>query len=154
VFAVWLLRLDQKLMDSIPMNPRRMANLLNVTPELLREFLAHLSKPDDGTVTLCADGRAVRYRLFEPPGAQTSVPRNYRYFNKPLIEVNLVFSFVPRPFTTAMIASAMPTAIIHIRLPSRRTGQPRISEPMCLCVDAVGDLIKRRSARRACGWCP
>jgi hypothetical protein len=35
-FAVRLLRLDQKLMDGIPMNPRRMANLLNVTPELLR----------------------------------------------------------------------------------------------------------------------
>jgi hypothetical protein len=41
-----------------------------------------------------------------------------------------VFSFVPRPFKTAMIASAIPVAIIHIRLPSRRTAQPRISEPM------------------------
>jgi hypothetical protein len=41
-----------------------------------------------------------RYRLFEPAGARASVPRNYRYFNEPLIEVNLVFSFVPRPFTT------------------------------------------------------
>ena len=30
-FVVRLLRLDQKLMDGIPMNPRRMANLLNVT---------------------------------------------------------------------------------------------------------------------------
>jgi hypothetical protein len=39
------------------MNPRRLANLLNVTPELLREFLAHLSKPDDETVVLYADGR-------------------------------------------------------------------------------------------------
>ena len=39
------------------------------------------------------------------------MPRNYRYFNEPLIEVNLVFSFVPRPFTTAMIASAIPAAI-------------------------------------------
>jgi hypothetical protein len=28
-FAVRLLRLDQKLMDGIPMNPRRMANTLN-----------------------------------------------------------------------------------------------------------------------------
>jgi uncharacterized protein (DUF1778 family) len=28
-------------------HPKRIANLLNVTPELLREFLAHLSKPDD-----------------------------------------------------------------------------------------------------------
>jgi hypothetical protein len=50
----------------------------------------------------------LRDRLFEPPGARTSVPRNYRYFNEPLIEVNLVFSFVRRPFTTAKIASAMP----------------------------------------------
>ena len=46
-----------------------------MTPELPREFRAHLSKPDDETVTLYADGRAVRYRSFEPPGAQTSVPR-------------------------------------------------------------------------------
>jgi hypothetical protein len=29
----------------------------------------------------------LRYRLFEPPGAQTSMPRNYRYFNESLIEV-------------------------------------------------------------------
>jgi hypothetical protein len=34
-----------------------------VTPELLREFLAHLSKPDDETVTLYADGRAVEITL-------------------------------------------------------------------------------------------
>jgi hypothetical protein len=39
------------------------ADLLNVTPELLREFLAHLSKPDDETVTLYADGRAVEITL-------------------------------------------------------------------------------------------
>jgi hypothetical protein len=39
-------------------HPERIANLLNVTPELLREFLAHLSKPDDETVVF-ADGRAV-----------------------------------------------------------------------------------------------
>jgi hypothetical protein len=39
-----------------------MANLLNVTPELLREFLAHLSKPDDETVTLYADGPAVEIK--------------------------------------------------------------------------------------------
>jgi len=40
-------------------HPKQIANLLNVTPELLREFLAHLSKPDDETVTLYADGRAI-----------------------------------------------------------------------------------------------
>ena len=46
-------------------HPKRIANLLNVTPELLREFLAHLSKPDDETVTPYADGRAVEItRLF------------------------------------------------------------------------------------------
>jgi hypothetical protein len=47
----------------------------------------------------------LRYRFFEPPGARASVPRNDRYFNELLIEVNLVFSFVPRPFTTALIAT-------------------------------------------------
>jgi hypothetical protein len=53
----------------------------------------------------------LRYRLFEPVGARASVPRNYRYFHESLIEVNLVFSFVPRPFTTTMIASAIPAEI-------------------------------------------
>ena len=33
------------------------------------------------------------------------------YFSEVLIEVNLVLSFVPRPFTTAMMASEMPAAI-------------------------------------------
>jgi hypothetical protein len=36
------------------------------------------------------------------------VPRNYRYFNEPLIEVNLVFRFVPSPLAAVTIASAMP----------------------------------------------
>lgn len=34
-----------------------------------------------------------------------------RYFSESLIEVNLVFRLVPRPLTTAMIASEMPAAI-------------------------------------------
>jgi hypothetical protein len=33
------------------------------------------------------------------------------YCSEVLIEVNLVFSLVPRPFTTAMMASEMPAAI-------------------------------------------
>src|ERR1700727_1714776 len=33
------------------------------------------------------------------------------YFSELLIDVNLVFRLVPRPLTTAMIASAMPAAI-------------------------------------------
>jgi hypothetical protein len=39
------------------------------------------------------------------------VPRNRPYFNEVLIELNIVFRFDPRPFTTVMIASAMPAAI-------------------------------------------
>jgi hypothetical protein len=39
--------------------PSHHAGIGLMTPELLREFLAHLSKPDDETVTLYADGRAV-----------------------------------------------------------------------------------------------
>jgi hypothetical protein len=60
-FAVRLLRLDQKL---IPMNPRRMANVLNTKPELLQEFCDHLAKPGDETVVLFADGRAVEIPVF------------------------------------------------------------------------------------------
>jgi hypothetical protein len=58
-FAVRLRRLDQKLIDGIPMNPRRMANTLNTKPELLREFCGHLAKPGDETVVLLADGKPV-----------------------------------------------------------------------------------------------
>jgi cytochrome c oxidase assembly factor CtaG len=35
-FAVRLLRLDQKLAGGIPMSPRRMSNILNTKPELMR----------------------------------------------------------------------------------------------------------------------
>jgi hypothetical protein len=35
---------------------------------------------------------------------------NNRHFSEVLIEVNLVFSFVPIPFTTDMMTSAMPAA--------------------------------------------
>jgi hypothetical protein len=58
-FAALLLRLDQKLIDGIPMNPRRMANVLNTKPELLREFCGHLIAPGDETVVLYADGKPV-----------------------------------------------------------------------------------------------
>jgi hypothetical protein len=40
-------------------HPKRIANLLNVTPELLREFCGHFIAPGDERVTLFADGRAV-----------------------------------------------------------------------------------------------
>jgi hypothetical protein len=46
------------------MNPRRMSNVLNTKPELLREFCAHLIAPGDETVTLYADGRAVEIPVF------------------------------------------------------------------------------------------
>ena len=58
-FAVRLLRLDQKIIDGVPMNPRRMSNVLNTKLELLQEFCGHLAKPGDETVMLFADGRAV-----------------------------------------------------------------------------------------------
>jgi hypothetical protein len=63
-FAVRLLRLDQKLIDGIPMNPRRMSKILNTKPELLQEFCGHLAKSDDETVVLIADGRAVEIPVF------------------------------------------------------------------------------------------
>jgi hypothetical protein len=63
-FAVRLLRLDQKLIDGIPMNPRRLANVLNTKPELLREFCGHLAKPGDETVVLFAAGRPVEIPVF------------------------------------------------------------------------------------------
>jgi hypothetical protein len=63
-FAVRLLRLDQKLIDGIPMNPRRMANVLDTKPELLREFFGHLVRRGDETVMLSTDGRAVEIPVF------------------------------------------------------------------------------------------
>ena len=58
-FAVRLLRLDQTIIDGIPMNPRRMSKVLNTKLELLQEFCGHLAKPGDETVMLFADGRVV-----------------------------------------------------------------------------------------------
>jgi len=39
------------------------------------------------------------------------LPATEAYFSEVLIEVNLVFRLVPRPLTTAMIASEIPAAI-------------------------------------------
>jgi hypothetical protein len=62
--------------------------------------------------------RATRPGLFEAfrcPGRARSTSQSFgyaaAYFNELLIEVNLVLSLVPSPFTTAIIASAMPAAI-------------------------------------------
>jgi hypothetical protein len=51
------------LRDGIPMDPRRMANMLNTKPELLREFCGHFAKPGEAVV-LFADGRAVEIPVF------------------------------------------------------------------------------------------
>ena len=40
-----------------------------------------------------------------------SIWRKGYYFSELLIDVNIVLRLVPKPFTTAMIASAMPAAI-------------------------------------------
>ena len=63
-FATRLLRLDEKLTDGVPMNPRRMANVLNTRPELLREFCGHLVKPGEETAVLFADGKPVEIPMF------------------------------------------------------------------------------------------
>jgi hypothetical protein len=44
---------------------RRMANVLNTKPELLREFCGHLAKPGDETVTCTPMVGRLRYRFFE-----------------------------------------------------------------------------------------
>jgi hypothetical protein len=63
-FAARLLRLDQKLIDGIPMNPRRMANVLNTKPQLLRCSAA--ISPSRATRPWCcfADGRPVEIPVF------------------------------------------------------------------------------------------
>jgi hypothetical protein len=63
-FATRLLRLDEKLTDGVPMNPRRMANVLNTKPELSREFCGHLVKLGDETAVLFADGKPVEIPTF------------------------------------------------------------------------------------------
>ena len=45
-----MLPLDQKLADGIPMNPRRMANVLNTKPELVQEFCGRLIAQGDEMV--------------------------------------------------------------------------------------------------------
>jgi hypothetical protein len=75
-FAVRLLRLDQKLMDGIPMNPR--AGWLTSStprPNCCGDSVAISSRP--ATRRWCCTPMAgrLRYRLFEPPGARASAAR-------------------------------------------------------------------------------
>jgi hypothetical protein len=67
-FAERLLALEQKMADGVAMTPKRMANVLNTEPELLREFCGHFAKPGDSddTVMLYADGRAFVIPVFDP----------------------------------------------------------------------------------------
>jgi hypothetical protein len=53
------------------------------------------------------------------------------YLSELLIEVNLVLSLVPRPFTTAMMASEMPAAI------SPYSGTGFVSEERAKCFHEV-----------------
>jgi hypothetical protein len=52
-----------------------------------------------------------RSLLTEATAARTPRKRCGRYFSELLIEVNWVLRVVPRPLTTAMIASAIPAAM-------------------------------------------
>ena len=52
-----------------------------------------------------------RSLLTEATAARTLRKRGGRYFSELLIEVNWVLRVVPRPLTTAMIASAIPAAM-------------------------------------------
>src|SRR5437879_5161593 len=83
-----------------------------------------LSRLPGGTeVFLAAAEAATGLRIFTPyqagednkgPGMTRGLCRSHitvAYFSEVLIEVNLLFRLVPRPLTTAMIASEMPAAI-------------------------------------------
>jgi hypothetical protein len=81
-FAVRLLRLNQKLADGIPMNPRRLANTLNTKPELLREFCGHFAKPGEEIVMLYADGTAVEVPVCWTTGGVLA-SSHFLFLNKP-----------------------------------------------------------------------
>jgi hypothetical protein len=63
-FAIRLLRLDQKIVSGVPMNLKRVANILNTDAMLFQEFCDRLSKYGDKTLTLFADGQAVEVPVF------------------------------------------------------------------------------------------
>jgi hypothetical protein len=63
-FAVGLLRLDQKIVSGVPMSLRRVANILNTGAMLFQQFCDRLSKCDDKTLMLFADGQAVEVPVF------------------------------------------------------------------------------------------
>jgi hypothetical protein len=63
-FAVRLLRLDQKLMDGVPMNPGARRTCSTPSRSCCGNSAAHLAKPGDETVTLYADGTAVEIPNF------------------------------------------------------------------------------------------
>ena len=63
-FAVRLLRLDQKIVGGLPMSLRRVANILGADAMLFQAFCDRLSRYDDKTVILFADGQAVEVPIF------------------------------------------------------------------------------------------
>lgn len=55
--------------------------------------------------------RRTEFQWPQAPGYDVPEKGNRRYFSELLIEVNFSFRLVPRPLTTAMIASEIPAAI-------------------------------------------
>jgi hypothetical protein len=63
-FAIRLLRLDKKIASGMPMTLRRVANILSVDAVLFQEFCDRFSRYGDKTLTLFADGQAVKVPVF------------------------------------------------------------------------------------------
>jgi hypothetical protein len=63
-FAIRLLRLDQKIVSSVPMSLKRVANILNTDAVLFQAFCDRFSRYGNRTLTLFADGQAVEVPVF------------------------------------------------------------------------------------------
>jgi hypothetical protein len=97
--AVRLLRLDQKIVSSVPMSLRRVADVLDTDVTLFQEFCDRFSKYGDWTLTLFADGRAVEAPVFRGPHPlsrewRTSTNCSSR-LSSDAIASNLIRSFSP-----------------------------------------------------------
>jgi hypothetical protein len=81
VFAIRLLRLDKKIVSGMPINLRRLANILDTAATLFQEFCDRFSKYGDKTLTLFADGQARCRGFFDSGPAGSSFISPESFFN-------------------------------------------------------------------------
>jgi hypothetical protein len=97
-FAIRLLRLDKKIVSGMPINLRRVANILDTAATLFQEFCDRFSKYGDKTLTLSRTGRrGAGVFLMPVPQARRSSRQNHFFTVRVQTPVVADLYCVPRP---------------------------------------------------------